>query len=126
MTHTLARFRQTAVGSFATYGRPGTPHCGPKTGFTPQRQTLGYSLEIVYRASALDTDGFLLDNTWFRSYFEAFSASQVAISCEKLACVIAQDLCRSLGSRLCACESVTVVLEPLPGVTVSCTYVGVE
>lgn len=104
-------YRQTAQGSFTAHVMPGTPHCG----VTDNRVAVEYDIAITYRPGALDDNGFLLDNTWFRAYFEAFEHARLSISCERFAELIATDLSRALADRL---HEVAVRLSAVPGVWV--------
>lgn len=113
---------QRAQGKFTTWLMPDTPHCGPKSADHLIRDTFGYVVEIKFAPDALDDKGFLLDNLWFAQYFDNLQDVRIAISCEKLAGVIASDICREIGPRACACDAVSVTLEPIVGVTVCCIY----
>ncbi len=119
----LAGFTQSANGTFSVYLRPGTPHCGPRTRATPLREAFDYQVTIGYHSDALDEHGFLVDNTWFAQYFEAFSHAQIGISCERLCCLIASDIATVVGSRICKCNAIAVRIKPVTGVWVECTYV---
>ncbi len=113
----LQNFTQHADGEFSVYLRPNTPHCGPRTRTIAVSETFAYTLSITYKRDSLDANGFLLDNTWFASYFDAFKCAQIGISCEKLCCLIADDLARECGAR---CESIAVRIRPVHGVWVEC------
>lgn len=114
-------FTQTATGSFAARVRPGTPHCGPTTHTYPTKLQFTYVIELKYHGNALDANGFLVDNTWFAQYFAPYEDSQISISCENLARLIARDCLKVLGNRACQCECVTVSIGAVPGVMVSAT-----
>lgn len=118
----LSTFTQKANGTFAVYLRPNTPHCGPRTSAHPIRETFSYRVSLTFSQDALDQHGFLVDNTFFRDYFASFNGVQIGISCERLTCLIAEDLARECGSRLCQCRALEVAIKPVSGVWVSCAY----
>ncbi len=122
MQATLATFTQQAEGTFAVYLRPNTPHCGPRTRAIAVRETFEYRIVLTFGKDALDEHGFLIDNTWFSQYFASFDGVQIGISCEKLTCLIADDLARHCGARLCQCRALEVAIKPVAGVWVSCAY----
>lgn len=92
-------FTQIASGSFEFRTVQGTPHCGVVQDGKPL--TLNYLVTVDYPETALDENGFLLDNTWFRDYFANYVGTRISISCERLAVVIAQHICEAIGDREC-------------------------
>ncbi len=78
-----------------------------------------YQVTATYHGNALDAQGFLLDNTYFARYFADFAGVQVGVSCEVLACTIAEQLLAELGTRACDCDAIEVTLWGVPGVSVS-------
>jgi hypothetical protein len=121
--HQLTGFIQRATGEFTVRLMPNTPHCGPKqTTFVETSDPYRYEIELTYNAQALDSEGFLIDNLWFRSYFDALRDVHLSISCELLAQQIARDMCTQLGDRACYCDAVCVRLYGVPNVSVECTY----
>lgn len=115
----IAGFTQTAHGQFTAYLQPNSPHCGPDQSHTPISRRFAFKVQIIWSAEALDEQGFLLDNTWFHSYFASLEHARISISCEKPAILACEDICRECGPRLCHCESVSVEIEGIPGVTVA-------
>src|SRR5690349_10291975 len=102
--HSLTGFTQKAYGEFTVRLAPNTPHCGPKsTTFVERSDPYRYEIELVYNSQALDAQGFLIDNLWFREYFNSLRDVVLSISCELLAQQIAQDMCTALGDRACHC-----------------------
>jgi hypothetical protein len=108
-------FRQTATGKFSVGVMPGTPHCGPNQ----QRCFMDYRVDLYWNRNPLNRDGFLLDNTWFRSFFGDLEFCRFAISCELLASMLARQILEIAEGRA---HRVCVTLEAVAGVTVSCEY----
>lgn len=109
-------FHQRAIGTFTAPVVAGTPHCGVDSN---SLCNCAYRIEMVYGDTALDSDGFLLDNTAFRAYFDEFASRPVSISCENLCKQIAYDLCKLCRDRA---TRVKVALSPFAGVEVAYTY----
>lgn len=107
-------YTQKAQGNFSFYGLPNTPHCGPKTSVFPVRIQCEYCVTLDYDDCALDSNGFLLDNTYFAVYFGDFAYCRIGFSCERLAKLIAEQLKRISGARHCECT-----VRPLKNVEVS-------
>lgn len=104
-------YSQSAQGKFECGIRSGFPHCGPAGRLTVN---IEYRIRLEFRADAPDANGFLLDNTFFAHFFVAFRDSRIAISCEKLAEVIADQIC-----DLSNCYALSVELSAVPGVWVA-------
>jgi hypothetical protein len=109
-------FHQRAHGTFTAPVVPGTPHCGIDD---TSLCNCAYRIELVYDDNALDSDGFLLDNTAFRQYFNDLCQTPVSISCENLCRKIAADLCVLCSDRA---KRVRVALAPFAGVEVAYTH----
>lgn len=58
-------FHQHASDSFTVQVIPGTEHCG----IDDTHSTFRFAVDIDYDESALDSHDFLIDNTYFRQYF---------------------------------------------------------
>jgi hypothetical protein len=104
-------FKQRAHGTTEFQVVPGTPHCG----INDQTVTVDWKLELVFESDALDSNGFLVDNTAFKGYFTGMSTNPIRISCENLAKKIAHDVAEMAGDKL---VSVSVVLSPFQGVEI--------
>lgn len=115
-------WQQSAKGDFVIRLKPGTPHCGYTTAPYAIAASFRYDLSLTWDQSALDTNGFLLDNTWFAGYFGYFTDTLLSVSCERLAQLIADDIWRECGTRgLLRCE-VRISALPDVWVTVVCEY----
>lgn len=114
----LVSYTQRAKGQFETYLRPNSPHCGYKVADWPIRESFTYDIEI--RAKQLDPNNFMLDNTWFQQYFGDFNFSQITVSCERLARLIAEDIIKAYSPR--EVELVRVTLSAVAGTSVMCEY----
>lgn len=108
----MRRFYQRAEGSFSVDVVFGTPHCG----IDHDRGNFRYEVEIEYTPGALDSNGFLLDNTYFRGYFG--SLGPVTVSCELLAQQCAEHILESLGDRRDHVIGASVKIFPFDGVHV--------
>jgi|SRR5712671_5007331 len=108
-------FKQRAFGTTEFQVIPGTPHCG----INDLTVTVDWKIELTWGADALDSNGFLLDNTAFKGYFTAMSTVAIDISCENLAKKIAEDIRAMAGSKLI---TVSVTLSPFAGVEIE--YIG--
>ena len=107
-------YTQQATGlSFWATVVPGTPHCG----IDQSKLTCKVSVSIEYPDGfkALDGNGFLLDNTWFRDYFKTLNGIRVNVSCEQLAQDICTQICRAIGTRR---ATVHLTLSPFDGVSI--------
>lgn len=109
-------FTQKANGIFCVPVVPGTPHCGIND---ESLCSCAYRVSLEYDDTALDQNGFLLDNTAFRDYFASLASKPITISCENLARQICNDLCALCNHRA---YRTTVALSPFDGVEVSFTY----
>jgi hypothetical protein len=107
-------FHQSATGHFTCRGVPNTPHCGPNCRVCE----LDYQVNIDWRLDPLDPNGFLLDNTWFASFFACMENCRVSISCEQLAALFAHQI---FGVTATRAKSVTVALAAVPGVWIRAT-----
>ena len=82
----VKRFHQFADGDIHCYLQPDTPHCGANTSTIPIPLTLTAAVHIEYGyPGCLDDNGFLIDNSWFRTYFDSFHTTALSISCENFA-----------------------------------------
>lgn len=102
-------FHQRATGNFCVPVVTGTPHCGVDDSLC----RMDYRLTIAWRGRPLDENGFLLDNTWFRDFFNALADSPCTISCELLARRLATEILSAANGRA---HSVTLELSAVPGV----------
>lgn len=109
-------FTQKANGQFCVPVVPGTPHCGIND---ESLCSCAYRIALEYDDSALDENGFLLDNTAFREYFAKLASNPVTVSCENLARKICADLCVLCNHRA---NVVTVALSPFDGVEIMFTH----
>ncbi len=115
----MRSFVQEAEGKFSIRLHPNTPHCGYSNATWAIAATFEYRLILVWSVSALDSNGFLLDNTYFGDYFLAFRDSLLSVSCERFAQLIADDMVREAGTRgLVRCD---VRLSAIPGVWITAT-----
>lgn len=105
-------YHQYASGSFECRAIARTPHCGPDC----SKCKLDYRVEIDWLPNPLDENGFLLDNTWFASFFGDMLHCRVAISCERLAVIFAHQILEATRQRA---KQVKVSLSPLAGVWIS-------
>ncbi len=99
-------FVQRAQGNFSI-NVSGDFHCGPDH---TSPKTFPYSVEIHYPASALDENGFLLDNQSFQQYFDGLGHTD--LSCERLTMKAATDLHAATNGR---CHSTRVNIWAIPG-----------
>lgn len=88
-------YTQSYTGELCCYLRPGTPHCGATSG----NATFPVSVTIHWGYTPLDANGFLLDNTWFREYFEAFRGVQLGVSCERLLALVVSQVIDAIEDR---------------------------
>lgn len=102
----MLTYHQHAAGEFEVDVVPGTPHCG----VDQRRGHFRYVVDIIYHDGALDSNGFLLDNTSFRQYFD--SLGPVSISCEQLARRSCEELIAQLGERKRYVMSASVSIVP--------------
>jgi hypothetical protein len=91
-------YLQRATGEFSIHVT-GPFHCGPNH---ESPKTFSYDVELAYPASALDSQGFLLDNTAFHDYFSSIGATE--LSCELLARQAAYDLLARCSHRAHYCK----------------------
>jgi len=97
---------QEAQGEF-TIEVSGPYHCGPDH-TTPKR--FPYKVTIHYHDGALDENGFLLDNTSFREYFNTLGCT--SLSCERLCDKAANDLHNATNGRA---QRTAVQIWAIPG-----------
>lgn len=110
-------YAQTFHGTLRCYLKPGTPHCGAVAVDYLAQASFRFTISVHYPAPAeLDDNGFLLDNTYFEQYFESFGCCQIAISCERLVQLVADDIARD-ADRWHAHVHATIY--PVPGVAMS-------
>lgn len=107
-------FTQHFTGAVQVYAVPNTPHCGLTSG----RITLGIDVDLSYCGQALDSNGFLLDNTWFNEYVKSMTNMHINYSCELLAQTIASHVCQDAGQRGCSAK---VTVRPFSGACITCT-----
>jgi hypothetical protein len=108
---TQIKFTQTADGAFSFNVIPNTPHCGPSDSII---QSVRYRVSVTYGLNPLDSDGFLLDNTWFSQYFGGWlKSTPIGFSCELLAVRVAEDILRETAGRG---TGVVVSLSAIPDV----------
>jgi hypothetical protein len=98
-------FQQHAKGSFAVDVQ-GQFHCGPNHD-SPKR--FDFEVTIHYPANALDSQGFLLDNTAFKGYFESLGRTE--LSCELLAKTACEYFDSLAGDRA---QSIDVAIWGIP------------
>jgi hypothetical protein len=112
-------FTQNFHGVMKCYLKPGTPHCGPVVADHPIRQEFHVAVNVHYPSHVqLDENGFLLDNTYFRDYFDSFCMCQISCSCEQLADLMAHDIARDASQWH---AHVKVSITPVAGVTMAAT-----
>lgn len=108
----IRTYHQHASDSFKVEVIPGTHHCG----IDDTHSTFRFSVDIDYTANALDENDFLLDNTYFRQYFN--SLGPVCVSCERLASNSVDHLLSGLASRINDVVRVAVRIYPFGDVYV--------
>jgi len=99
-------YHQHSSDDFTINVVPGTKHCG----INDERCKLRYMVDIDYTSDALDSNGFLLDNLDFRTYFA--SLGPVTISCELLARSVARHYLDELHTRIGSVTRVAVRIYP--------------
>lgn len=98
-------FIQRASDSF-TIEVHGPYHCGPDH-TSPKQFT--FEVELSYPESALDENGFLLDNLYFKRYFDGLGCTE--LSCEQLCRKAAHDLQLATDNRA---DRTTVAIWAIP------------
>lgn len=102
---------QTARGRSTIDVVSGTPHCGRDDKPTVK---IAYRIYLEYPEGVLDSRGFLMDNLFFSQYFA--DLRRVETSCERMAELIARQLC-----EVSKCHRITVELSSVLGIWIGFT-----
>ncbi len=108
-------YEQAYQGVMECYLVAGHPHCGAAAG----KAEFPVKVTVQWHHSALDSNGFLLDNTWFAEYVNAFKGIHLTISCENLLALILRDIRTAVSDR--RWHRITAALRGIPAVEITAT-----
>lgn len=106
-------FEQHTHGTTTLTVDPATHHCGIAD--KSNRICITYTVSMQFTEGALDENGFLLNNLWFKGYFAQMSLTPVTLSCEELCQKVCNDICSELGERAHYLLNLECQIEPFEG-----------